>query len=97
VSYEHVYQFASGSKDHIKVQGEILEGLVARIVGHDSSKHMEKVLRDFPPPPLDGCKPLKSLFLFLDRNLGSIFFFPELENVQNQNLHSEHGPVPLPY
>ncbi|XP_077232996.1 tRNA ligase 1-like isoform X2 [Tasmannia lanceolata] len=43
-----------GSKDHIKVQGEILEGLVARMVSHESSKHMEKVLRDFPPPPLDG-------------------------------------------
>ncbi|WOK99433.1 hypothetical protein Cni_G08145 [Canna indica] len=43
-----------GSKDHIKVQGEILEGLVARIVSCDSSKHMEEVLRDFPPPPSDG-------------------------------------------
>ncbi|KAF3454168.1 hypothetical protein FNV43_RR04615 [Rhamnella rubrinervis] len=39
-----------GSKDHIKVQGEILEGLVARIVSHESSKHMEKVLKDFPLP-----------------------------------------------
>ncbi|KAJ9698200.1 hypothetical protein PVL29_007335 [Vitis rotundifolia] len=39
-----------GSKDHVKVQGEILEGLVARIVSHESSKHLEKVLRDFPPP-----------------------------------------------
>ncbi|XP_058108082.1 tRNA ligase 1 isoform X2 [Magnolia sinica] len=47
-----------GSKDHIKVQGEILEGLVARVVSHESSKHLEKVLKDFPPPPLDGvgCK-----------------------------------------
>ncbi|KAL4189279.1 hypothetical protein AMTRI_Chr08g206200 [Amborella trichopoda] len=43
-----------GSKDHVKVQGEILEGLVARIVSRDSAKHMEKVLKDFPPPPLDG-------------------------------------------
>ncbi|URE03204.1 hypothetical protein MUK42_21425 [Musa troglodytarum] len=43
-----------GSKDHIKVQGEILEGLVARVVSCDSSKHMEKVLKDFPPPALDG-------------------------------------------
>ncbi|KAA8544005.1 hypothetical protein F0562_021818 [Nyssa sinensis] len=43
-----------GSKDHIKVQGEILEGLVARIVSHESSKHMEQVLRDFPPPPSVG-------------------------------------------
>ncbi|KAF3453988.1 hypothetical protein FNV43_RR04431 [Rhamnella rubrinervis] len=39
-----------GSKDHIKVQGEILEGLVARIVSHESSKHMEKVLKAFPLP-----------------------------------------------
>ncbi|XP_039066009.1 tRNA ligase 1-like isoform X2 [Hibiscus syriacus] len=40
-----------GSKDHIMVQGEILEGLVARIVSHESSKHMEEVLKDHPPPP----------------------------------------------
>ncbi|KAK1264852.1 hypothetical protein QJS04_geneDACA010576 [Acorus gramineus] len=43
-----------GSKDHVKVQGEILEGLVARIVNRESSKHMEKVLNEFQPPPLDG-------------------------------------------
>ncbi|KAH7661894.1 tRNA ligase phosphodiesterase domain-containing protein [Dioscorea alata] len=43
-----------GSKDHIKVQGEILEGLVARIVSRDSSNHMGEVLREFPPPPMDG-------------------------------------------
>ncbi|XP_058202693.1 tRNA ligase 1-like [Rhododendron vialii] len=43
-----------GSKDHIKVQGEILEGLVARIVSHESSKHMEQVLRDFPLQPFEG-------------------------------------------
>ncbi|KAJ0083774.1 hypothetical protein Patl1_30766 [Pistacia atlantica] len=43
-----------GSKDHVKVQGEILEGLVARIVSHESSKHIEEVLRDFPPPPIEG-------------------------------------------
>ncbi|KAL5581190.1 hypothetical protein UlMin_013632 [Ulmus minor] len=42
-----------GSKDHIKLQGEILEGLVARIVSHESSKHMEQVLKDFPAPPID--------------------------------------------
>ncbi|KAK2967190.1 hypothetical protein RJ640_022446, partial [Escallonia rubra] len=42
------------SKDHIKVQGEILEGLVARIVSHESPNHMEQVLRDYPPPPLEG-------------------------------------------
>ncbi|XP_043699681.1 tRNA ligase 1 isoform X2 [Telopea speciosissima] len=43
-----------GSKDHIQVQGEILEGLVARIVSPDSLKHMEKALADFRTPPLDG-------------------------------------------
>ncbi|KAE9463480.1 hypothetical protein C3L33_04628, partial [Rhododendron williamsianum] len=43
-----------GSKDHIKVQGEILEGLVARIVSHESSKHMEQVLSDFPLQPFEG-------------------------------------------
>ncbi|PPR81393.1 hypothetical protein GOBAR_AA39324 [Gossypium barbadense] len=45
---------APGSKDHITVQGEILEGLVARIVSHESSKHMEEVLKDHPPPSADG-------------------------------------------
>lgn len=43
-----------GSKDHVKVQGEILEGLVARIVSQESSKHMEEVLNEFPPPPAEG-------------------------------------------
>ncbi|KAL7126492.1 hypothetical protein ABFS83_14G191300 [Erythranthe nasuta] len=43
-----------GSKDHIKVQGEILEGLVARIVSCESSEHMEQVLRDYPLPPSEG-------------------------------------------
>ncbi|XP_040991726.1 tRNA ligase 1 [Juglans microcarpa x Juglans regia] len=43
-----------GSKDHIKVQGEILEGLVARIVSRESSEHLEKVLEEFPPPPSEG-------------------------------------------
>ncbi|KAL9252533.1 tRNA ligase 1-like protein [Drosera capensis] len=42
-----------GSKDHIKSQGEILEGLVARIVSRESSKHMEDVLRNFSIPPVD--------------------------------------------
>lgn len=44
----------AGSKDHIKVQGEILEGLVARVVSPDSSKHMENVLREYHPPPAEG-------------------------------------------
>ncbi|XP_057449031.1 tRNA ligase 1-like isoform X2 [Lotus japonicus] len=43
-----------GSKDHVKAQGEILEGLVARLVSHESSNHIEKVLKEFPPPPADG-------------------------------------------
>ncbi|KAK3027343.1 LOW QUALITY PROTEIN: hypothetical protein RJ639_041584, partial [Escallonia herrerae] len=34
-----------GSKDHIKVQGEILEGLVARIVSHESPNHMEQLTK----------------------------------------------------
>ncbi|KAL2328655.1 hypothetical protein Fmac_022082 [Flemingia macrophylla] len=40
-----------GSKDHVKVQGEILEGLVARLVSHDSSNLIENTLKEFPPPP----------------------------------------------
>ena len=46
--------FVVGSKDHVEVQGEILEGLVARIVTRESSVQMEEVLRKFPQPPLDG-------------------------------------------
>lgn len=29
---------------------------MARIVKRESSEHMERVLRDFPPPPLEGGK-----------------------------------------
>ncbi|QHO54986.1 uncharacterized protein DS421_3g61530 [Arachis hypogaea] len=43
-----------GSKDHIKAQGEILEGLVARLVSHDSPNHMKKILKEYPFPPADG-------------------------------------------
>lgn len=39
-----------GSIDHIKVQGEILEGLVARIVTPESTKQMETVLQNYPSP-----------------------------------------------
>ncbi|KAL4592202.1 hypothetical protein LXL04_005189 [Taraxacum kok-saghyz] len=39
-----------GSIDHVKEQGEILEGLVARIVSHESTKQMELVLQDYPSP-----------------------------------------------
>ncbi|KAL5198823.1 hypothetical protein ABZP36_002335 [Zizania latifolia] len=42
-----------GSKDHVKVQGEILEGLVARIVSSESSVQLEEVLRNCPLPPVD--------------------------------------------
>ncbi|KAK4762391.1 hypothetical protein SAY86_008159 [Trapa natans] len=42
-----------GSKDHITAQGEILEGLVARIVSRESAKHMEEVLEEFPVTPND--------------------------------------------
>ncbi|CAJ1979353.1 unnamed protein product [Sphenostylis stenocarpa] len=52
-----LFQFQSAvfcSKDHVKAQGEILEGLVARLVSHDSSNHIEKTLKEFPPPAADG-------------------------------------------
>ena len=39
------------------VQGEILEGLVARIVSRESSVQME-VLTNIQQPSLDGGKPL---------------------------------------
>ncbi|MCO5584755.1 hypothetical protein L7F22_038687 [Adiantum nelumboides] len=36
------------SKSHMEVQGEILEGLVARIVTPSSSRRLESVLKEFP-------------------------------------------------
>ncbi|KAH9622860.1 hypothetical protein KSS87_012910 [Heliosperma pusillum] len=39
-----------GSIDHIKAQGEILEGLVTRIVSPESSRRLQEVLRDYPLP-----------------------------------------------
>ncbi|KAH7444044.1 hypothetical protein KP509_02G061700 [Ceratopteris richardii] len=39
---------APGSKSHTVVQGEILEGLVARIVSPESAERMKKVLQDYP-------------------------------------------------
>lgn len=53
-SVKLTFYLFTGSKDHIQVQGKILEGLVARIVSHECSQHMEEVLRDYPPPPVEG-------------------------------------------
>lgn len=41
------------------MQGEILEGLVARIVPRQSSVQMEDVLKSFPQAQLDGGKVLE--------------------------------------
>lgn len=54
IRFKSALNQSAGSKDHVKVQGEILEGLVARIVSQESSKHLEKVLEEFPPPPSEG-------------------------------------------
>lgn len=62
----------------MKAQGEILEGLVARLVSHESSNHIEKILKEFPPPPADGgmlidslniCARLLATLIFLDDGL----------------------------
>ncbi|XP_074311540.1 tRNA ligase 1 [Silene latifolia] len=45
-----------GSIDHIKAQGEILEGLVARIVSPESSRRLQGALRDYPLPSADGAE-----------------------------------------
>ncbi|XP_073144502.1 tRNA ligase 1 [Henckelia pumila] len=76
-----------GSKDHVDVQGEILEGLVARIVSHESSEHLEQVLRDYPPPPSNGA----------DQHLGSslreIFAANRIDEKQQiKALLDEVGP-----
>lgn len=70
------WNWCAGSKDHIKVQGEILEGLVARIVSHESSKHMEKVLEEFPSlPDEEGGLVFSCYFLFLNPSpLASLVF-----------------------
>lgn len=60
-----IFSLPAGSKDHIKVQGEILEGLVARIVSRESSEHMEQVLGDYPPPTLEGGNVILSKFNLL--------------------------------
>lgn len=44
------------------MQGEILEGLVARIVPRQSSVQMEEVLENFPQVPLDCGKVLELKF-----------------------------------
>ncbi|KAF3320443.1 hypothetical protein FCM35_KLT15139 [Carex littledalei] len=67
-----------GSLDHIEVQGEILEGLVARIVGRDSSIQMKDVLKEFPPPPLDG----------VDEDLG-----PSLRDLWEANRSDEKKQI----
>lgn len=42
------------------MQGEILEGLVARIVSHESSKRMKKVLKYSTPHQPEGGKLIDS-------------------------------------
>jgi hypothetical protein len=56
VGNRHLFNFVIGSKDHVKVQGEILEGLVARIVPRQSLVQMEEVLKNFPQAPFDAGK-----------------------------------------
>lgn len=73
VKVNFCFSLSAGSKDHVEVQGEILEGLVARMVSHESSKHMEQVLRDYPPPPLNGGE----LIIFY----GHVSFVQEIETV----------------
>lgn len=58
----------------MKVQGEILEGLVARIVSPDSSKHMGEVLKAFPSAPLEGGSVFYSHFHWINT-------FPNMHDV----------------
>lgn len=49
------------TRSHEDIQGEILEGLVARIVTPQSLTKLEEVLEQFPrPPPLEGMGSLVS-------------------------------------
>lgn len=41
----------SATKRHEDIQGEILEGLVARVVTPESATSLSEVLIKFPPPP----------------------------------------------
>lgn len=74
-----IVELSAGSKDHVKVQGEILEGLVARVVSHESSKHMEDVLEEFPPPPLEGGTLLCFVFQFLSNTFSFLLLLPYYE------------------
>lgn len=47
------------TKSHMEVQGEILEGLVARIVSPSSAKRLQKALKDFPLIDLKGQQELR--------------------------------------
>ncbi|TVU41334.1 hypothetical protein EJB05_14841, partial [Eragrostis curvula] len=73
-----------GSKDHVKVQGEILEGLVARIVSRESSAQMEEVLRNFPQPMSDG----EVLSYAVDSDLG-----PSLREICAANRSDEKQQI----
>lgn len=42
------------TKSHMEVQGEILEGLVARIVSPHSTERLRNVLQEFPPVEFSG-------------------------------------------
>jgi hypothetical protein len=44
------------TKRHEDIQGEILEGLVARIVTPESLTILNEVLVQYPPPPVPKCK-----------------------------------------
>ena len=43
-----MFDFTAATKSHTEVQGEILEGLVVRIVSTSSVKRLKEVLKDFP-------------------------------------------------
>lgn len=79
----------------MKSQGEILEGLVARVVSQDSSEQMNKVLKEFPPPPLDGRK----FFIFKPENISSSFqrnntYLDYYEMVMMVMFRSGEGCIP---
>ena len=64
-----MFDFPAATKSHTEVQGEILEGLVVRIVSTSSVKRLKEVLKDFPLLEVKGMMfkiPLMYEFVHLD-------------------------------
>ena len=58
-----MFDFPAATKSHTEVQGEILEGLVVRIVSTSSVKRLKEVLKDFPLLEVKGMMFKRAMFI----------------------------------